>query len=377
MRIMQIATYFGAGGGIPRHVLDLSEWLRAKGHFVLEAGSPFGSLDVSRDTFLQLALDRVSGHDNDDQIDSTVVRVGWLFRSAWKLRKEVIRNKIELIHTHETAPLLVAWLATRGLGIPIVTTYHGAAPNRLKGLARTYRWCADYVVSPSKTSLEMLISRGVDRSRARQLGLGVHKWNAPDEDRIKQIRAEFLGTSGTHLVLSLSRLDEQKALDVLIKIAANAQKIIPGLRIVVGGDGPLLETLQKLAQEEGVDDIVVFPGLLRDVECYLCASDLYVLTSRWEELPISIVEALRAGLPVIATNCGGVSELVDDTVGRLCEVDDEAALTQALCEICENDELRERLSANAFKRSSESRFCINSVNQTFEDMYFDVLGQRS
>ena len=274
---------------------------------------------------------------------------------------------------HETAPLAVAWLATRGLRKPILYTYHGAFAGRMKVLARLVRTMADFVISPSRTSLGTLVEHGVSAKRAHALGLAVKPLPPVDAGEVAELRRQLLGVEGTRLVLSLSRLSEQKALDAMVRVAREASLRFPGLRIVVGGSGPLEEQLKALAKAEGVEQVIRFVGLVKNAPLYLAASDLYLLTSRWEELPISIVEALRAGLPVIATDTGGVSELVDDQVGRLCKVNDEQALAGALVMLCEDDQLREWLGCNALERSREDRFSAGPVYGSYERLYEEAM----
>jgi len=116
-----------------------------------------------------------------------------------------------------------------------------------------------------------------------------------------------------------------------------------------------------------------FLGPISDVAEHLAAADIFLLTSRWEALPISIVEAFRAGLPVIATDCGGVSELVDDAVGALVPVGNEDALTSALDELIQNEKKRTALAAAALARSIESRFDTETIHRRFEALYEELL----
>jgi len=109
----------------------------------------------------------------------------------------------------------------------------------------------------------------------------------------------------------------------------------------------------------------------------LAAADIFILTSRWEALPISIVEAFRAGLPVIATDCGGVKELVDDAVGRLCQVGDVDGLAEAVLELAGNRDLRAQLSQNATELSQSDRFDPDHVHGEFERFYQSLVAKQT
>jgi glycosyltransferase involved in cell wall biosynthesis len=105
----------------------------------------------------------------------------------------------------------------------------------------------------------------------------------------------------------------------------------------------------------------------------LAAADLFVLTSRWEGLPVTIVEAFREGLPVVATDAGGVRELVDDTVGRVVAIGDAAALADSIDMLCTDDALRSELSANARLRGGEQRFVPSYAHAALERVYAEEL----
>ncbi|WP_171233815.1 glycosyltransferase family 4 protein [Ruegeria sp. HKCCA4812] len=375
LSILQMCSFFTFGGGIQRHITDLGGSLMAHGHKVIKAGAP-GELGETADgsVFVPLQLDRVSDHSANGKLNPAL-RMYWLVRSALTLRRALKAHKVDVIHAHETAPLLTARLASLGMGIPIVMTYHGSSPDRLNAVARACRQQADLAICPSETVMQSLLERQVDPGKARVMLLGVRPNPPADPAAAAALRRELLGEDGTHLVLSLSRLDHQKGLDAMIEVARRVRRDLPGLRIVVGGEGVLRGQVEAWAEQADVSDIIRFPGVISDVATYLAASDLYMLTSRWEALPISIVEAFRAGLPVIATDCGGVRELVDGDVGRLCAVDDLDALSQALRDLCSDRAEYDRLSANATARGAEDRFSPAHVHSGFEKLYRQLAGR--
>lgn len=369
MRILLIAVYWSAGGGIQSHIRNLRQWLRDHGHSVISAGLHDGVANEEDRDVINLPLDRCTGADGGDRHDPAIIRLFWIIRSAIILRRAISRTEIDIVHAHETTPLLVAWLATIGLRRPLILTFHGASPDRQRSFSLIARLFADYVVSPSQTSVSHLVELGVPKDRIFQLGLGVPPFGPLDPDRVSGIRAAALDDEGKFLIFSLSRLEPQKGLDAMIRVASKVREKIPEARFVVAGDGPLRPILEQQLVECGVDDVMTFIGKTDRAGEYLHASDLYLLTSRWEELPISIVEAMRAGLPIVATDCGGVGELIDDNVGRLCVIDDETALANSLIEICSNANLREAMAERAKARSEEPRFSVQHVNAKYEEFY--------
>ena len=144
---------------------------------------------------------------------------------------------------------------------------------------------------------------------------------------------------------------------------------------MVVGDGPQRDDAAAWATAAGISDKLTFVGHSDEAQAYLAASDIFFLPSRWESLPISIVEAFQRGLPVVAADTAGVEELVDESVGRLFQIGDVDAMVAALAELADDDALRARLSDAALRRSREDRFSPDHVHARFEQLYREALGQ--
>lgn len=374
MRILQVCTNFRPGG-IQRHVLDLTADLRARGHRVTLAGDGgdwAAVADTGAGDFVPLALNAVAGLGG-----AAPRRVMALAACARALRRVIRERRIELIHAHETAPALTARLAALGLGVPVVMTFHGAAPSREQSVARIGRLCADLVISPSRTSLDALIARGLPAARARHVGLGIAPLPAVAAAEVAARRAALLGARSGPLIFSLSRLQEQKGIDVMVEVARRVVAEWPGAVFVVAGGGPLADSVGAWAEAAGVAGNMRFLGPVSTVPLHLRAADIFLLTSRWEALPISIVEAFRAGLPVVATDCGGVRELVDARVGAMLPVGDAGAIAAALLGLIRDPAARSAKGAAALDRSREARFDPATVHGAFEALYGAVIAGRA
>jgi len=372
LMILQFCTTFRKGGGIQTHVSDLSHWLEKNGHNIQFAGDPIdSSMAANSQGFISLPMTKIANADRN-----IITRIGTMVKSAFRLRRAISKHPVDIIHTHETAPALVARLATFGKKIPIVMTFHGSAPERIPSAARTAKYCADVVASPSRISLNALIANGVDSDKARVLGLGIKPLPEHTPEQVEDLRRRYLpGGKGT-LIFSPSRLDHQKGIDVMIDVAKNVVAKHPDAVFVVAGGGPLTGVVDGWAEKAGLSSNMKFLGAIDTVPLHLQASDIFLLTSRWEALPISIVEAFRAARPVIATDCGGVSELVDDSVGALCPVEDVAALTQSVLDLIESESVRKSKGQAALKRSTEDRFDCEAVHAKFEETYKELVGGR-
>ena len=372
MRILQFCTNFPASGGIQTHVRDLSAWLTAHGHDIVFAGVPGATANPQTNPgFISLPMEEISETKYQDR--SLPHRIRALLSAAWTLRRALKAAPVDLIHAHETAPALVARLATLGRSVPIIMTFHGSAPERIPSAARIAARCADLTVSPSRISLEAMIAHGVNPAKARQLGLGIKHQPTPDPKTVADLRKRYLdGEAGT-LIFSPSRLNPQKGIDVMIEVVKIVRARHPDALFVVAGTGPLDGEVQQWAKAAGQEDAMRFLGSIDTVPLHLAASDIFLLTSRWEALPISIVEAFRAGRPVIATDCGGVTELVDDQVGRLCPVEDVEDLAAALIELIEDPDMRAAKGQAALNRSTEARFDPDAVHAGFAATYVALI----
>lgn len=146
--------------------------------------------------------------------------------------------------------------------------------------------------------------------------------------RSARLRAELAGGDAERpIVLAVARLDAQKGIEYLVRAAVE----IPGAVVVIAGDGPDRGKLETLARSIGVERRVHFLGHRRDVPELLAACDLFVLPSLYEGLPLSVLEAMAAGVPVIATAIGGTDEVVrDGETGTLVGAGDAGALALAI-----------------------------------------------
>ena len=122
-----------------------------------------------------------------------------------------------------------------------------------------------------------------------------------------------------------------------------------------------------------MDGQIIFVGRTEMPYRYLRAADLMLLTSRWEALPISIVEAFRVGTPVVATDCSGVHELVDDTVGACVPIGDVAAIAGAVAGVLDDPVRRAGMGQAARARSGEDRFKPDWINRQFEATYLELV----
>ncbi len=181
------------------------------------------------------------------------------------------------------------------------------------------------------------------------------------------------------VVLNVGRLLAQKGQRTLVAAVPALVERFPDLAVVLVGTGGLHEPLVRQAAELGVSQHVHLPGFRADARMLLDAADVFALPSRQEAMPLAALEAMDAGLPVVATRVPGSAEVVlDGTTGLLVRRDDPAALAVALDELLRDPDLRERYGAAGRERFGEHYTSARMAEQTL-GVYRELLatGPRS
>ena len=176
---------------------------------------------------------------------------------------------------------------------------------------------------------------------------------------------------GRPFILALGRLHRNKAFDVLIR----AMKALPGVHLVIAGEGPEREALESLSRDEGVSDRVHMPGWVQDSGAWLKACDLLVCPSRIEPLGNVVIEALSAGRPVVASAIQGPQEVLSGTQdGLLVPVEDPTALAEAIGRVLHDSDLAARLGTNGRARF-EREFAAPTVLARWNVFLRDIVSR--
>ncbi len=188
----------------------------------------------------------------------------------------------------------------------------------------------------------------------------------------RDVRAE-LGIGGTdQVVTTVGFLRQPKAMDVLIEGAARIAPRFPGLKVLIVGEGADRPVYEALIDRLGVQDTVKLLGLRSDVPDLLAASDVAVLSTNSEGSPLSVMEYMDAGLPVVATRVGGIPDLIDHGVhGLLVEPQDPAGLGDAIARVLEDPEEARRMGEQGRERRRRE-FDIDVMVENLQDLYLEL-----
>ena len=204
-------------------------------------------------------------------------------------------------------------------------------------------------------------------------------YNGVDEQKFMHlsepltIRSELNIPPDAPIIGFIGRLTEQKGVRYLLEAAALLKITCPGIYMVIVGDGVLSEDLQRLSKSLDLSN-VIFAGFQRDVKKYLCMLDVLVLPSLFEGLPVTLLEAMAAGVPSIASRVGGVPEVLEDGVtGFLVEPKQVNLLAQTIERLVKSPERWAMRSAA--KELFKKKFSASTMIKRTEDLYFDLCGQ--
>jgi glycosyltransferase involved in cell wall biosynthesis len=185
------------------------------------------------------------------------------------------------------------------------------------------------------------------------------------------------GSPRLRRIVTVANLRAEKAHETLITAAARLLSIRPEAEFWIVGGGARLQELTALADRLGIGGRVRFLGHRDDVPALLSESDIFVLTSRSEGFPNSVIEAMAAGLPVVATGVGGVVELIEhERNGLLVAPGDSDAVAEALLGLMERPE-RAAALGRAARLTVEGRFTFDLMVRRFEEIYLDLLDRRA
>jgi glycosyltransferase involved in cell wall biosynthesis len=284
------------------------------------------------------------------------------------ITRAIRAERPDLVHAHNPGMGLAAGVATlRGRRIPSVVSVHGVPKRDDATAARTLRLAGLPVVACGPAIAAGLAANGVSTLATIPNGVPA----APETANPAALRRELGLEPELSLVLAVGRLAPEK--NHSLAIAAIART--PDAALVIVGNGPTEPELRSQAIAEGVADRVVFAGPRRDAWALMGAADTVVLASRGEGMPLTVLEALAIGTPLVATNVRGIGDLVEDEeTALLVPADDAAALANALKRVLSDEALARRLTAAG--QSLAARFGESEMIAAYLELYTRLAARR-
>lgn len=247
-------------------------------------------------------------------------------------------------------------------------------PNRIREIAdKKTMPLSDYVVSNSEAGRQLAISRGAEPASTYVVENGRDLEAYKSATASKNIRHSFKIPLDATVVGTVGRLIERKGHYDLMKAWSKVHTKHPNSYLLMVGDGPEREGLEEMAANYGCSDSVIFAGTRSDVPELLDAMDIFVFPSHFEGLPGALIEAMAAGLPIVATSANGNSELITDgETGLLTPVQNPSALANRISILIEDDKLSCTLGERATTEAIE-RFSLSKMVSEFSSIYRDII----
>lgn len=303
----------------------------------------------------------------------------WDLRWLIRLRRLLRERRPDIVHVHSPYVAGFTRLVVRSLpkrGRPrVVTTEHlpwsGYARATRALNALTYR-LDDAHIAVSRAVVASIPSRLVDGTVVVQTGVDVAAIRAHRGER-ERIRSSLGVEPGQFTIGTVANFRAQKDYPTLLRAAARVVGSRRHVRFVAAGDGPLEEEIVRLRAELSLEESFLLLGRRDDPARVLAACDAFVLSSRFEGLPLALMEALAMGLPVVATASAGASECVTDRRDALLvPVGDVSALADALGRLVDEPDLRAGLASRA--DATAHRFDIARMATEIEGLYTELAG---
>jgi phosphatidylinositol glycan class A protein len=287
--------------------------------------------------------------------------IPYLYGSLKILREICYTEKIDIIHCHQSTSCLSleCIFHSKMLGVNAVTSEHSLYgfsflyEGSLNKVIRTFYVDIDEAISVSHVATENLILRGMINPKIVHTipnGIDNTKFRPPSEKELKEMRKIKLkeGKEDIITIVSVSRQAERKGTDLLIEVIPEICKQLPNVNFIIGGDGPKKKLLDVMVDAIGLKDRVKLTGFLQHqkVRDVMIQGQIYLNTSLTESFCIAIVEAASAGLYTIATDVGGVGEVLPEYMVKLVQPNKESIIKAIKDTIKNYDKLKEKIKDN-------------------------------
>jgi L-malate glycosyltransferase len=295
-------------------------------------------------------------------------------RTRFRLTRHLRKHRVRVAHAFDFYANLLLIPAAKLARVPVVIGSHRQlgdlmTPAQFRVQTAAFRWC-DAVVSNSKAAADRLIAAGIAPEKVAVIG------NALPVEAFTAVPPILPKRPGVFRVGMVARMNHRyKNHSGFLRIAAQVHARLPNTEFVLAGDGPLRQELEREAASLNLASSVIFLGDRQDMPAVLASLDVAVLTSDSESLSNVILEAMAVGLPAVAYDVGGNSELLGGERGILVPAGNESRFADALRGLLSDPALGERVGHNA-QQFAQENFSLDRVRQRYIDLYVDLLEKK-
>lgn len=360
-----------ATGGAQKVLLDQAGWFHAQGHQV--SAVFFYDKETLHERWQSNAAFQIVNLEAFQKGAGALVNGLALLRGIFRLWKLLRRKKPQVLEmfTHDSNMLALplAWLARIPVRIP---THHGMIDGFPRWRERIHAWMVNHLshgmVAVSDLTMKKALEEGIQKEKITVIPNGIVPVTLNEADR-SEIRKQMGARENDVVLLSVGRLVYQKAHEYLVSAIPAVLKELPNVKVGICGDGLLRADLEKQIQALGLENAIKLFGMQANVTKYLAAADVFILPSRWEGLPIALLEAMSAGLPVIATRVEGVDEVVEEGVHGILVLPESAEeLAKAILQLSQDSAQRQRMGSAARLRVLE-RYTVDRMCEQYLKLF--------
>lgn len=302
-----------------------------------------------------------------------------LLRAKNEVRQILRKEEVSVLLCHGYKAGLIGWWAARRAGIPVVAVSRGWTGESRK--VRVYEWLdkkvlryMDRVVCVSQAQADKIRRCGVSEQKIVVIPNAIDVGRFENLDPAGRTRLEkMFPTRPQQIIGAAGRLSPEKGFDVLIDAARAVIAKNPKVGFVLFGEGQLRKSLAEQVSRHGLQDHFVFAGFCSDLDALLPHFDLFVQSSHTEGMPNVILEALAAGVPVVATNVGGTGEIIKNGLtGRLVDANSADQLIAPINEVLQDQTITALFSANG-KSQIQSQFGFANQAQSYRRLFAQLV----
>jgi glycosyltransferase involved in cell wall biosynthesis len=289
----------------------------------------------------------------------------------------IARTRPDILHCHLIPSNILAKPLGALLGVPLIINHdHTNDPHRIdnKGLLaldKTTNRLAHHIVAVAGACRDFLIEHeGVPPEKITLVPNAIDLRRFSPGTVTRSASRAALGLTGEGpVVAGVGRLNPQKNFSLFLEIAALLAPEFPEVRFLLAGEGPEESMLRAKVRELGLGDRVVFAGYVADTRRVYVAADVLLMPSRFEGLPMTLLEAMAMGLPVVASRLDGIAEVVEDgKEGFLVDAGDGAGFADRVARVLGSEEVASSLAAAA-RAKIEAGFSVERMTSAVEEIY--------